>query len=126
VYTKPQRLAERAKQDLQRGLFWLAHHSDLRWLYEAYLRVRPDGAPGVDGQTVQDDAAPLGDNLRSLGERAQAGTYWAPPVRRVPIPKGTGGDPRPLGIPTLEDKILQRAVVLVWEAVYEQDFRDCS
>jgi group II intron reverse transcriptase/maturase len=126
VFTKQQRIAELAKQDPQRGLFSLAHHIDLRWLYEAYLRVRPDGAPGVDGQTVQDYSAHLGDNLESLLERAKAGTYRAPPLRRAHIPKGVGGETRPIGIPTFEDKILQRAVVMVLEAVYEQDFRDCS
>src|ERR1700733_6779573 len=125
VLTKQQRIAELAKQDPQRGLFSLAHHIDLRWLHTAYLRVRPDGAPGVDGQTLQDYTAHLGDNLRSLLERAKSGTYWAPPVRRTYIPKGDG-DTRPIGIPTLEDKILQRAVVMVLEAVYEQDFLDCS
>src|ERR1700733_10877097 len=125
VLTKQQRIAELAKQDPQRGLFSLAHHIDLRWLHTAYLRVRPDGAPGVDGQTLQDYSAHLGDNLRSLLERAKSGTYWAPPVRRAYIPKGDG-ETRPIGIPTLEDKILQRAVVMVLEAVYEQSFLNCS
>jgi RNA-directed DNA polymerase len=87
--------------------------------------VRVDGASGVDGQTAQDYAAHLGDNLRSLLERVKSGTYRAPPVRRAYIPKGDG-ETRPIGIPTFEDKILQRAVVLVLEAVYEQDFLDCS
>jgi retron-type reverse transcriptase len=115
-----------AKLDPQRGFFSLAHHIDLHWLHQAYLRVRLDGAAGVDGQTAPDYTAHLGDNLRSLLERAKSGTYWAPPVRRVHIPKGTAGETRPIGIPTFEDKILQRAVVMVLEAVYEQDFRDCS
>ena len=108
------------------GFTSLAHHIDLRWLYEAYLRVRPDGATGVDGQTVEDYTANLRENLQSLLDRAKSGTYRAPPVRRVHIPKGTGGDTRPIGIPTFEDKVLQRAVVMVLEAVYEQDFLDCS
>jgi RNA-directed DNA polymerase len=126
VSTKQQQIAELAKQDPQMGLFSLAHHIDLRWLYEAYLRVRQDGATGVDGQTAAAYAAQLRENLLSLLERAKSGTYRAPPVRRVHIPKGTGDDTRPLGIPTFEDKVLQRAVVMVLEAVYEQDFRDCS
>jgi RNA-directed DNA polymerase len=125
VLTKQQRIAELAQQDPQMGFFSLAHHIDLRWLHSAYTRLRPDSVPGVDGQTLQDYTAHLGDNLRSLLERAKSGTYWAPPVRRTYIPKGDG-DTRPIGIPTLEDKILQRAVVMVLEAVYEQDFLDCS
>ena len=126
VLTKQQRIAELAKQSPHMGFTSLAHHIDLRWLYEAYLRTRPDGAPGVDGQTIRDYNANLPGNLRSLLERAKSGTYQAPPVRRVHIPKGTGPETRPIGIPTFEDKVLQRAVVMVLEAVYEQDFRPCS
>jgi RNA-directed DNA polymerase len=126
VSTKQQRIAELAKQSPEMGFTSLAHHIDLRWLYEAYLRVRPDGAAGVDGQTVEDYTAHLRENLQSLLGRAKSGTYRAPPVRRVHIPKGTSGDTRPIGIPTFEDKVLQRAVVMVLEAVYEQDFLDCS
>ena len=66
-------------------------------------------------------------NLQSLLDRAKSGTYQAPPVRRVHIPKaGSATETRPLGIPTFEDKILQRAVVMVLEPIYEQDFLDCS
>ena len=126
VLTKQQRIAELAKQSPHMGFTSLAHHIDLRWLHEAYLRTRPDGAPGVDGQTIRDYNRNLPGNLRSLLERAKSGTYQAPPVRRVHIPKGTGPDTRPIGIPTFEDKVLQRAVVMVLEAVYEQDFRPCS
>jgi group II intron reverse transcriptase/maturase len=95
-------------------------------LREAYRRTRKDGARGVDGQSAHEYAANLEENLRSLLERAKSGTYRAPPVRRVYIPKGSGAETRPLGIPTFEDKVLQRAVVMVLEAVYEQDFLDCS
>jgi group II intron reverse transcriptase/maturase len=126
VSTKQQQIAELAKQCPQMGFTSLAHHIDLRWLHEAYLRTRTDGAAGVDGQTATEYTAHLGDNLRSLLERAKSGTYRAPPVRRVHIPKGTGAETRPIGVPTFEDKILQRAVVMVLEAVYEQDFRNCS
>jgi RNA-directed DNA polymerase len=126
VSTKQQRIAELARQSPQMGFFSLAHHIDLRWLHAAYLQVRPDGAAGVDGQTLQDYTANLGDNLRSLLERAKSGTYWAPPVRRAYILKEVGGEPRLIGIPTFEDKILQRAIVMILEAVYEQDFLDCS
>jgi group II intron reverse transcriptase/maturase len=103
----------------------LAHHVDVTWLREAYRRTRKDGATGVDGQSADEYSKELERNLLDLLERAKAGTYRAPPVRRVQIPKG-GGQTRPLGIPTFEDKVLQRGVVMLLEAVYEQDFLDCS
>jgi group II intron reverse transcriptase/maturase len=104
----------------------LAHLIDIDWLREAYRRTRKDGARGVDGQSAQEYQADLEANLRSLLERAKSGTYHAPPVRRVHIPKGSGSETRPLGIPTFEDKVLQRAVAMMLEAIYEQDFLDCS
>jgi group II intron reverse transcriptase/maturase len=104
----------------------LAHHIDLRWLHEAFQRTRKDGAVGVDGQTAEEYAKELGTNLRSLLERAKSGRYFAPPVKRVHIPKGTGGETRPIGIPSFEDKVLQRAVQMVLEPLYEQEFLDCS
>jgi RNA-directed DNA polymerase len=126
VSTKQQRIAELAKQAPHMGLTSLAHHIDLKWLHEAYLRTRLDGAAGVDGQTNLDFNKHLGDNLRALLEQAKSGTYRAPPVRRVYISKGTGGETRPIGIPTYADKIMQRAVVMALEPIYEQDFLDCS
>ena len=126
VSTKQQRIAELAKQAPQMAFTSLNHHLDLVWLLEAYQRTRKDGAPGVDGRTAQDYSRSLLDNLTTLLNRAKSGTYRAPPVRRVHIPKDTGRETRPLGIPTLEDKILQRAVVMALEPIYEQDFRDCS
>jgi group II intron reverse transcriptase/maturase len=108
------------------GFTSLNHHLDLIWLVEAYNRTRKDGAPGVDGQTGKDYGLALLDNLSVLLERAKSGAYRAPPLRRAYIPKGTGNETRPLGIPTLEDKVLQRAVVMALEPIYEQDFRDCS
>jgi RNA-directed DNA polymerase len=97
------------------------------WLQEEYRRTRKDGAAGVDGQTAAMYAADLEGNLEGLLGRAKSGeSYRAPPVRRVFIPKGDGDQQRPIGIPTFEDKVLQRAVVMVLEAVYEQEFLDCS
>src|ERR1700738_4617688 len=125
-YTRQQRIAQLAKQAPQMGFTSLAHHIDLRWLYQAYLQTRRDGAVGVDGQTAEDYEANLLGNLQALLDRAKSGMYRAPPVRRVHIPKGTGPETRPIGIPTFEDKILQRAVAMVLESVYEQDFLDCS
>jgi len=110
----------------QAALTTLAHHIDLDFLLEAYRRTRKDGATGVDGQTAKEYAEHLEENLRDLLSRAKSGTYCAPPVRRVHIPKGDGRKTRPIGIPTFEDKVLQRAVAMVLDAVYEQDFRDCS
>jgi group II intron reverse transcriptase/maturase len=109
-----------------KALFSLNQHIDLEWMHEAYRRTRKDGAPGVDGQTAKEYAVDLDANLRRLLDRAKSGTYRAPPVRRVHIPKGEGKETRPIGIPTFEDKVLQRAVAMVLEAVYEQDFLDCS
>jgi RNA-directed DNA polymerase len=126
VFTKRQRIAELAKQVPPMGFTSLNHYLDLRWLGEAYDQTRKDGAPGVDGQTADDYGLSLRDNLASLLDRAKSGTYRAPPVRRVRIPKGTGSETRPLGIPTLEDKVLQRAVVMALEPIYEQDFLNCS
>jgi RNA-directed DNA polymerase len=126
VSTRRQRIAELAKQSPEMGFTSLAYFIDQHWLAEAYRRTRHDGAAGVDGQTAEDYAAHLEDNFRILLDRAKSGAYRAPPVRRVHIPKGTGSETRPLGIPTFEDKVLQRAVVMVLEAVYEQDFLDCS
>ena len=96
------------------------------WLQEAYSRTRKDGAAGVDGATAEQYAEHLGDNLRSLLDRFKSGQYQAPPVKRVYIPKGSGSQTRPIGIPTFEDKVLQRAVAMVLEAVYEEDFLACS
>ncbi|MCP4966223.1 MAG: group II intron reverse transcriptase/maturase [bacterium] len=103
----------------------LAHYIDIDWLREAYRRTRKNGAAGIDGQTAADYAVNLEGNLQSLLDRAKSGRYRAPAVRRVHIPKGKGAT-RPIGIPTIEDKVLQRAVLMVLEAVYEQDFLDCS
>ncbi len=126
ISTKRQRIATLARDSPQAALTTLAHHIDIDWMHEAYRRTRKDGAVGVDGQTAADYAADLEGNLHSLLDRAKSGRYQAPPVRRVHIPKGTGSETRPIGIPTFEDKILQRAVAMVLESVYEQDFLDCS
>jgi group II intron reverse transcriptase/maturase len=104
----------------------LAQYITYATLQAAYLRTRKDGAVGVDGQTAARYAENLENNLENLLQRAKSGTYQAPPVRRVHIPKGRGSETRPIGIPTFEDKVLQRAVVMVLEEVYEQDFHDGS
>jgi RNA-directed DNA polymerase len=123
VLTKQQRIAEMARRSPQMGFTSLAYLMDIDWLIAAFHRTRKDGAPGVDGQTWFDYERNLEENLQSLLDRAKSGTYRAPPVRRVYIPKaGSATETRPIGIPTLEDKVLQRAVVMLLEPIYEQDF----
>lgn len=126
VSTRLLRIAKLAREAPERALTTLAHHIDVEFLREAYKRTRKDGAVGVDGQTAREYAKDLEVNLRSLLDRFKSGAYRAPPVRRVHIPKGDGSRTRPIGIPTFEDKVLQRAVSMVLEAIYEQDFLPCS
>jgi RNA-directed DNA polymerase len=127
VSTRLQRIAQLAREERTRVLVSLAHHIDMDFLREAYRRTRKDGAPGVDGTIAAAYEENLEENLQSLLDRFKSGRYKAPPVRRVYIPKGSDRTKkRPIGIPTFEDKILQRTVTMVLEAVYEQDFLDCS
>lgn len=126
VSTKLQKVAEMAEKALAMAFTTLGHYIDIDFLYEAYRLTRKDGAAGVDGQTAREYEEQLYRNLESLLNRLKAGTYKAPPVRRVYIPKGDGAKTRPIGIPTFEDKVLQRAVTMVLGAIYEQDFLDCS
>src|SRR6266550_1361119 len=127
VSTKQERIATLAKQSPQMAFTSLAYLMDLDWLKEAYQRTRKDGAVGVDRVTAEEYEQDLEGNLQRLLDRVKSGTYQASPVRRVHIPKGgSTTETRPLGIPTLEDKVLQRAVVMLLEPVYEQDFVDGS
>ena len=125
ISTRQRKIAELARQAPELSITSLNHHIDLDWLREAYRRTRKDAAVGVDEQTAAEYAEYLEGNLQSLLDRAKSGRYRAPAVRRVYIPKGEGKT-RPIGIPTFEDKILQRAVAMVLEPIYEQDFLDCS
>jgi RNA-directed DNA polymerase len=127
VSTKVRRIAKLARDCPDMAFTSLSHHIDIKWLHRAYVLTRKDGAVGVDGRTGAEYKANLMGNLQDLLNRAKSGTYVAPPVRRVHIPKaGSPGETRPLGIPTFEDKILQRAVLMVLEPVYEADFLDVS
>ena len=113
VSTKQRRIATLAAESPEMAFTSLNHYLDLDWLREAFRRTRKDGAPGIDGQFWADYAANLEENLQSLLDRAKSGTYRAPPVRRVHIPKGgSTTETRPIGIPTIEDKVLQRAVAM--------------
>lgn len=126
ISTRLRRIAQLAREAPERSFLSLAHYIDEYWLQEAYSRTRKDGAAGVDGTTAKQYAEQLGANLGSLLDRFKSGQYQAPPVKRVHIPKGTGDQTRPIGIPTFEDKVLQRAVAMVLEAIYEEDFLACS
>ena len=127
ISTKQRKIATLARQTPTQVLTTLAHLIDVGWLQEAYRRTRKRSAAGVDGVTAAQYETALEANLTSLLERFQSGRYRAPAVRRVHIPKaGAGRQTRPIGIPTLEDKVLQRAVVMALEPIYEQDFLDCS
>jgi RNA-directed DNA polymerase len=120
-----ERVREVARTDKEARFTALLHHVDLVRLRKAYWAIRPKAAPGVDGVTWTEYGKDLEDNLQDLHARVQSGRYRAKPSRRVYIPKADGRQ-RPLGIASLEDKVLQRAVVEVLNAVYEVDFRGFS
>jgi RNA-directed DNA polymerase len=126
VSTKQHRIAALAKRSPELAFTSLSHLIDLERLLEAYRRTRKDGATGVDGVTAADYELNLIPNLQSLLNRVHSGIYRAPPVRRVMIPKPGSSETRPIGIPSFEDKLLQRAVLMLLEPIYEQDFYDCS
>lgn len=126
VSTKQERIAELARKNPAMAFTSLNHYLDYEWLEYAYQCTRKDGAVGVDGQSAQDYAANLERNLLSLIARLKSGTYRAPPVRRHYIPKSDGSGQRALGIPCFEDKLAQRAIVMLLEPIYERDFLDCS
>jgi RNA-directed DNA polymerase len=125
VTTKLQRLAEQAKRNPKRVFTNLAHLIDVDFLHEAYRRTRKSSAAGIDGVTAQLYAEHLDENLHDLHDRLRHGRYQAAPVVRVWIEKEDGGR-RPIGKPAFEDKIVQRAVAMLLEAIYEQDFSDSS
>jgi len=126
ISTRLSRIAELTRKYPEGAHTTLAHHIDIEFLKEAYRRTRKDGATGVDGQTAATYASNLEANLADLLERFKSGRYHGPPVRRVHIPKGDGQKTRPIGIPTFEDKVLQRAVTMILEAVYEPLFIEGS
>jgi RNA-directed DNA polymerase len=126
VLTKQQRIAELAKQHPEQALTNLHHYIDENWLRVAFDWTRKDGAAGIDGQTARDYERDLAENLKRLLAQIKSGRYAAPAVRRVHIPKGSGRKTRPIGIPTFEDKLAQRAILMVLEPIFEVDFLDCS
>jgi group II intron reverse transcriptase/maturase len=119
------KVAERAKRSPEQRILALAHLIDEPALDRAFRRLRRDAAVGVDGITVEKYGEQLAANLQALRARMKAGQYRHQPIRRVNIPKGNGAT-RPIGISTVEDKIVQGALRDVLEAIYEQDFLSCS
>jgi group II intron reverse transcriptase/maturase len=116
------RVRQAARKERKERFTALLHHVyDVERLHAAYLAIKRDAVAGIDGETWSHYGEALEDNLRDLSERLKRGGYRAKPVRRAYIPKADGRL-RPLGVPTLEDKIVQRAVVEVLNAIYEQDF----
>ncbi|MGE5243231.1 MAG: group II intron reverse transcriptase/maturase [Betaproteobacteria bacterium] len=117
-----ERVRQAARKDRRQRFTALLHHVyEVERLRAAYLALKRDAAAGIDGETWRRYGEALDTNLRDLSARIARGAFRASPVRRAYIPKADGRQ-RPLGVPTLEDKIVQRAVVEVLTAIYEQDF----
>jgi group II intron reverse transcriptase/maturase len=119
------RLAELARQDAGRKFYSIAHFLTKEALWEAFDKLRKNAAAGVDGVTYADYEEHLIENLGRLHEKLTSKTYRAQPLRRIYIDK-EDGQKRPISIPALEDKIVQRATVELLNAIFEQDFLDCS
>jgi RNA-directed DNA polymerase len=119
------RLSELAKEDPKRQFFSIAHWITPEKMYAAFLRLRKEASAGVDGVTYEEYEKDAARNIRQLHQRLKEGKYRAQPLRRVYIPKENGKQ-RPISIPALEDKILQKVVVALLNSIYEQDFLDCS
>jgi len=125
--TKRQRIAQAAEKYAGESLSSVAHHIDVGWMYCAYEWTRKDGAAGIDGVTAAEYEGGLEERLGNLVELLKSGKYYAPPVKRIYIPKaGSATEKRPIGIPTYEDKILQRAIVMALEPILEREFYDFS
>ncbi len=126
VSTKRLRIAELARKFTGSALTTLNGHMDEAWLAESYRRLKKGKAVGIDGQDLADYGQALDERLKDLLRRAKSGSYKAPPVRRIEIPKAGSQETRPIGIPTTEDKVLQMGVHLLLEPVYENEFYEFS
>ena len=125
--TQLDRITRKAKSEPKLRFTSLAHLLTPEFLTETWKQINRRGASGVDGETAKEFERDLDTRVQELCERLKQGTYKAPPVRRVEIPKGPGKEgTRPLGIPTVEDRLLQRSVARILEAVFEADFLECS
>lgn len=125
VSTKQLGIANTAKKYPHEAITVLHPNLDEHWLWEASQRVRKSGATGVDAQSYADYEEGKAQRIKDLLRKAKDGSYRAPPVKRAYVPKD-GGEMREIGIPTFEDKILQRAVVMLLEPIYEGEFHDFS
>jgi RNA-directed DNA polymerase len=123
--TQIDRLTELAKEDARRQFHSIAHMITPEALYAAFRGLRKKASAGVDGVTYEEYERDAARNIQTLHERLKNGKYQAQPLRRVYIPKENGKQ-RPISIPALEDKIVQKAMVEILNAIYEQDFLDCS
>jgi RNA-directed DNA polymerase len=123
--TKHTRIAELAKRDKEVKFSSIAHLLTEVALYEAFVSLRKDASAGVDGVTYAEYEVDAWENIWKLHDRQRSGQYRAQPLRRVYIPKEDGRQ-RPISIPSLEDKIVQKATVDLLSAIYEQDFLECS
>src|SRR6266581_3722265 len=119
------RIAELAKEDPKRQFSSIAHLITVAKLYKAFRSLRRDASAGIDGVTYAEYETNAEENIRQLHQRLKEGKYRAQPLRRVYIPKEDGKQ-RPISIPALEDKIVQKVAVDLLSAIYEQDFLDCS
>jgi RNA-directed DNA polymerase len=123
--TEIDRLAELAKEDPKRKFFSIAHFITPEKMLATFRKLRKEASAGVDGVRYEEYEKDAEGNIRQLYRRLLEGTYQAQPLRRVYIPKENGTQ-RPISIPALEDKILQKVVVDLLNAIYEQDFLECS
>jgi len=123
--TQLDRIVEKARLDRKLRFTSLAHLITPEFLKETWWQMNRRGASGVDGETCQQFEAELDKRVIDLCTRLRKGRYQAPPVRRVDIPKGEGKT-RPLGIPCVEDRLVQRGVARILEAIFEADFLECS
>jgi group II intron reverse transcriptase/maturase len=125
--TQLSQIAKKAKLDRKARFTSLAHLLTPEFLKETWGKMNRRASGGVDGQSAKQFEGGLGTQIEAICAQLKAGSYRAPPVRRVEIPKGPGKvGTRPLGIPTVADRLLQRAVARILEAVFEADFLDCS
>jgi group II intron reverse transcriptase/maturase len=123
--TQIDRISKLAKEDAKRQFYSIGHMITPESLYAAFRGLRKKASAGVDGVTYEEYERDVARNIQTLHERLKNGKYQAQPLRRVYIPKENGKQ-RPISIPALEDKIVQKGMVEILHAIYEQDFLDCS